>query len=56
MDTDLAFSVDGGRDEAYDLNSNNELTFGSGTAVQAAFQVRRTGGLPQALSDPTLFL
>ena len=33
------FQANNGRNQALDLNGKNELTFGSGTAVQVAFQM-----------------
>lgn len=38
------FLVGDGHDEAFDLNSANELTFGKGKAIQAVFQVSATLG------------
>jgi hypothetical protein len=39
MAINFTLTVNNGGNKAFDLNSDEELTFGSGTAFKAAFQV-----------------
>lgn len=52
MKVDFALPVGNGRDEVLDLNSRKELTFGSGNALQAAFQVSPTLGNKRSQYGP----